>query len=357
MGYNKDIWQRWRGELPIYAIGLILMCLCIYALATHGIYPDFEGIWANGRLFGICIVLGICIDSVYQIFGVRPASPIAHFKQRYLSSGATHRIVAGLPLLAVCVVLLPFFSKMKAAIRLFNDFTWDQTLIAWDRAIFFGHDAWEVLQPVLGYPYVTAGLSVLYQVWILLLYFGCLYMIFARIDASLRRQFFLTYVLSWTVIGAAMATMLASVGPCFVGPLVGLHDFDRQMAYLHHVDEIVPVMVLPVQEMLLKWHETDVNGLGSGITAMPSMHVAIACLFWLTMRRISRAAGLCFGAFFAIIWISSVHLAYHYAVDGLVSVISVSVLWWISGWVFKAWDSRQNREDQAALRTNTVPAE
>ncbi len=357
MDSSIQSWQRWRSEAPIYTIGVALLAICIWLLAVRGIYPTLDGIWANLRLFGICIVFGVCFDALYQIVGVRPESPIKHFRRRYLSTETRERVVAGLPLLAVCILLLPFFSKMKAAIRLFNDFTWDQTFIDLDRAMFFGHDAWEVLQPVLGYPYVTAGLSVLYQVWLLLLYFGCLFLIFSKIDGSLRRQFFLTYVLAWTVVGAGLATLLASVGPCFVNPLIGLHDFDAQMAYLHHVDEIVPVMVLPVQEMLLKWHSANVNGLGSGITAMPSMHVAVAYLFWLTMRKISRPAGIFFGGYFVVIWVSSVHLAYHYAVDGLVSVMAISVLWWVSGLTFRAWDTWLERSSQATLRTNTVPAE
>lgn len=354
MGNLVDHWQRWRAEAPIYAIGLIMLGACTYLLAGYGIYPTVGWISINAKLFVICIIVGICIDALYQMSVVKPDRPIEHFRTRYFTSHARRAALAGLPLLAICVVLLPFFSKMKAAIRLFNDFTWDQTFIDWDRAIFFGHDAWEVLQPIIGYPYVTAGLSVLYQLWLLLLYFGCLFMIYAEIDHRLRRQFFLAYILSWSVVGGVMATMLASVGPCFTNPLLGLHDFDAQMAYLRSVDDVVPVMVLPVQDMLLKWHSANVNGLGSGITAMPSMHVAIAYLFWLAMRRISKPAGIFFGAYFAVIWVSSVHLAYHYAVDGLVSVIAVTALWWISGQAIQAWD---NRGDQAALRTNTVPAE
>src|SRR3546814_19180905 len=85
--------------------------------------------------------------------------------------------MAGIPMLVVCIVLLPFFSKMRAAIPLFNQYTWDDTFIAWDRAIFFGHDAWEVLQPVLGFPIVTAAVAVLYHLWLLLLYPGCLFQI------------------------------------------------------------------------------------------------------------------------------------------------------------------------------------
>ena len=263
-------------------------------------------------------------------------------------------------MLAVAIVLLPFFSKMKAAIPLFNDYTWDNAFIEWDRGIFLGQDAWEVLQPVLGFPIVTAFLALLYQLWFLLLYPGVLFFAFARIDHSVRRQFFLTYVLSWTLIGGLMATLLASVGPCFVGPLLGDPRFDDQMAYLNAASEQVPVMTLKVQAMLLEWFAADANGLGSGITAMPSMHCAIAFLYWIAMRPISKAWGAFFALFFVITWLSSVHLAYHYAVDGFVSLIAVALIWAASKRIIAAWDKwTVARADarQATLRTNTAPAE
>src|SRR3546814_3912411 len=74
------------------------------------------------------------------------------------------------------------------------------------------------------------------------------------------------------LVGGGLATLFASVGPCFVGPMLGDNRFDAQMAYLNAANEQVPIMVLPVQQMLLDWFHTDANGLGSGITAMPSMH-------------------------------------------------------------------------------------
>ena len=83
----------------------------------------------------------------------------------------------------------------------------------------------------------------------------------------------------------------------------------------------------------------------------------LATLFWLSVRRASPRAGKLFGAFVAAIWIASVHLAYHYAVDGLVAVIATYAIWRFVDWALARWDALLPRLVQPALRTNTVPAE
>ena len=348
--------RRWLGEVPVLAIGSALMAVCVGLLLAHGINPGIEGIIANAQIFFMFVVVLTCWDAGRELYRHRPQSPVDHLKARYSTPHFKRGLAAGLPMLGVAIVLLPYFSKMKSAIPLFNDYSWDGAFIAWDRAIFFGYDAWEVLQPVLGFPIVTAFLALLYHLWFLLLYPGVMFFAFAKIDPVVRRQFFLSYVLSWVLVGGAMATMFASVGPCFVGPMFGDTTFEAQMAYLYAANEQVPIMVLPVQEMLLDRYANADSGLGSGITAMPSMHCAIAFLYWIAMRRISPKLGAFFGVFFAITWISSVHLAYHYAVDGLVSLLAVAAIWWASQRIIAAWDVFLESR-QATLRTNTVPAE
>ena len=349
--------QRWLGEVPILAIGCTLMALCLTLLLSHGINPGIAGILANAQIFLMFVVVLACWDAGRELYRHRPHSPTAHLKARYTAPAFTRGLAAGLPMLGVAIILLPYFSKMKSAIPLFNDYSWDATFIAWDRALFFGYDAWEVLQPVLGYPPVTALLALLYHLWFLLLYPGVMFFAFAKIDPAVRRQFFLSYVLSWTLIGGGLATVLASVGPCFVGPMLGDPTFDAQMAYLNAANEQVPVMTLRVQGMLLEWYANAQDGLGSGITAMPSMHCAIAFLYWIAMRRISKPWGAFFAVFFFITWIGSVHLAYHYAVDGLVSLVAVAAIWKASQLIIAAWDAWLAARAQATLRTNTVPAE
>ena len=58
-----------------------------------------------------------------------------------------------------------------------------------------------------------------------------------------------------------------------------------------------------------------------------------------------------------LIWLGSVHLAYHYALDGLVSLVAIYGIWRTVPIVFRAWDRIPAPWPQPALRTNTVPAE
>jgi membrane-associated phospholipid phosphatase len=66
-----------------------------------------------------------------------------------------------------------------------------------------------------------------------------------------------------------------------------------------------------------------------GISAMPSMHNAIAILAACAALEINRILGWLLVLFAALIFIGSIHLGWHYALDGVVAAI-VSIGLWIS---------------------------
>ena len=65
----------------------------------------------------------------------------------------------------------------------------------------------------------------------------------------------------------------------------------------------------------------------TGISAMPSIHVAMPLVYALTARATARWLAVAFGLYGLLILLGSVHLGWHYAVDGYVSVGAVLILW------------------------------
>jgi hypothetical protein len=348
--------RRLREDLPVLLISTVLLAVCLGAFAWKGIYFGIDGVAQNSRMYLLSAAIVLVAGAIWRLWRDKPARPTRYLAERYLLDPARREVLIGaLPGLVILCGFMPFFSTLKAAIPLYATYDWDSTFIAWERSLLLGHDAWQLLQPVLGHPKITAALAALYHLWILICYPGTVLFLFAPIDNRLRRRFLLGFVLAWSLIGGVMAMLFASYGPCFVGPLAGIHDFDAQMAYLRAANAQVPVLTLDVQDLLLARFHAAENGLGSGISAMPSMHIAMCTLFYLGIRKIDPRFGRAAMAFGVVIWISSVHLAYHYALDGVVSAIAVGLIWKASGALIDWWDARLSA--YPTLRTNTVPAE
>ena len=353
-----DLARRWWGEIPVYLYALACTVIVLYLWASFAIPYDGLGSVHSIQIIYTVAIVWFFIDILWRLFRDRPPRPLRWARERYFTRAAMLRLLAAIPALLMCAMLIPVFSSLKAMIPLFNAYSWDATIIAWERALFFGNDAWVLLQPILGYPVVTAAISASYHIWVLLLYAGVAVMaISPKVTDDVRRRFFLSYAMAWSLVGGLLATLFASVGPVFAQPILGIADFVPQVEYLRAANEQVPVMVVPVQDALLQSYFENDNGLGRGISALPSMHVAVVVLFWLAARELSRSWGRAFFWYMILIWVGSVHTAYHYALDGLVSLIAMLAIWWCVGAIFRAWDRIGFPARQPALRTKTVPAE
>ena len=281
-------------------------------------------------LYLVCFVLG---HLLYVLLWLRPANPGARILQDYRERFLTFERLAGAALMILLVqVLFSVFTSFKVMIPRFVPFSWDADFERWDRALHFGQAPWELLQPLIGTPWITEIVSFNYQVWFFVLNGLMFWMAFSLRDPRLRMQFFLTSLLIWSLLGNLLATLLSSAGPCYFPLVTGAPDpYVPLFDYLSAVSEQHYLPQLALQELL--WNDYQAGGVlqARGISAMPSMHVASASLLLLLGWRLGRAAGWALTVFFGLILVGSVHLGWHYALDGYIAAPLTWLLWHLVG--------------------------
>lgn len=339
------------GETRVALFFLVIILFFWTALFSVGVWPFRFIPYASNLL--LYLAAWMIFASAYGLTGLyrnRPEQPLQYLLREEFGPSYRQRVRQSLPLLIAAIVFMPTFSAMKSAIPLFNSVRWDQRLIDLDIAL-HGQDPWRILQPILGFPIVTSLISMAYHLWILLIYGGTIFFALYVRDRQLRTRYFAAFFSIWTINGVVLATLLASMGPCFLEPLTGNDHFAEQMAYLSKANEFYPVMVIEVQQQLIAWYSSGSHGLGRGISAMPSMHVALAWLFFLAIRQVNRMLGIFFFLFLTVIMVGSVHLAYHYAVDGYLAILVTTIIWVICGKLFPA--TSNTPQTSARLRPAT----
>ncbi|MGI9463905.1 MAG: phosphatase PAP2 family protein [Aestuariivirgaceae bacterium] len=334
---------------------------------AHGLFFGLVGVYYAAVLYflnseplgflvtTIASIIGGLVVMIFATFMVRfvtlainerPDQPIkAIARDMWSLMSDRRRLAVGIPMIAVLAPFMTIFGEFKAAVPMFNGgFVWDQAFNDLDRWLHFGTLPWQWLQPVLGYPPITFAINFSYNFW----FFG-MWMVWAvwafttRPDAN-RTHFFLTFMLLWSIGGSLMAIQLSSAGPAFY-TLIGLSPdpYTPLMQYLQHADQFLPVWALDTQAML--WTGFNGRTVADGISAMPSMHNASSLLFVLTARHLGKWPFRLLAAHCFLIFIGSVHLAWHYAIDAYVGWALTLVLWFATKPIAEWWDRRPAAND------------
>jgi hypothetical protein len=275
-----------------------------------------------------------------QLYRARPAGPIRFVWDVVVNDlRIVERGMIALPGILLFPVFTSAYTSVKSGLPLLHNYDLDPLFARWDSILHGGH-AWELIHPVVGFPVVTFALNFAYNFW-----FFVAWIIFALVtvmtgDRRLREQYLLAFCACWILLGSVAAISLSSVGPCYYGLFYATDPYAPLMSYLRSVNETYTIWALNAQDMLWERHVANNAGLGSGISAMPSMHVAIATLNAIFLSRRSRALGLMGWIYLVLIQVGSVHLGWHYAIDGYVSIVGVLFIWWAAGWWVASRDRR-----------------
>jgi hypothetical protein len=224
------------------------------------------------------------------------------------------------------------FSFFKCLIPDIQPFTWDGWLASCDATIHFGSPPWQLLQHLLGYSWLTRFIDFSYILWAVVIPFGMIWFAIGPCGSGLRMQVILTNVIAWFLLGNVMALAFSSAGPCYYQHVAGSADpFSPLMEYLNRVNDQYGIYALRIQAWLWDGFTVQNTTLGYGISAMPSMHVGAIFLLALAAWQSHRILASLLLAYTVIILIGSVHLGWHYALDGYVALVGVWMIWSIVG--------------------------
>ncbi len=258
----------------------------------------------------------------------------------------------------ICLpTFMALFSSMKSIIHLVQPFYLDEFLMKADRFVHFGVDPWRITHSIFGTANLSVMLNYFYNLWFFIMFSYVLWQIVNVKFGRDRMQFLFCFVIVWPLLGSVLAVFLSSAGPVYYGDIVGDHSiYGPMMDSLRAFNKpfegsVFGIFALDTQAMLWADYLKTDTGIGSGISAMPSMHVSVAALLYFSGRQISRYIGYGMLVFLALIQIGSVHLGWHYALDGYVSILLTWIVWRFCGWlVARVYGAPYSNVDNDAVR-------
>ncbi|MCO6384023.1 phosphatase PAP2 family protein [Oceanicola sp. 502str15] len=224
-----------------------------------------------------------------------------------------------------CVALQTGFTMMKSVMPMILPFFADPFLADLDEAL-HGGAPWVWAHGLIGMgegQRLFLAYTKIWGVWALL--FPVL-LVLLDSDRARVKRFLVLYLVAWVVIGNVLALSGLSVGPIFYDRLLGGERFAGLIEVLED-GGIGQTVIGMTQQALWELYATGNNYIGPGISAFPSVHVAVAGVAAIYLAERSRWLGVAGLLYLAVVLFLSVYTGYHYAVDGYASIAVVGLVW------------------------------
>ncbi|HET8649981.1 MAG TPA: phosphatase PAP2 family protein [Gemmatimonadales bacterium] len=239
--------------------------------------------------------------------------------------GRTARVAVASLLTAIGATV---FDSWKIAIPRLAPFSWDPVLSRLDTAI-HGRPPWEYLSALLHWPDGMWLIELIYLSFIPMLAIMTLWHAWSR-DERNRRRFYFCFTAAWFAVGVILAMAFSSAGPAFYALVTGKPGpYAPLLSQLHQVGAQVEMASTRIQAALWSVYANGETPAIAGISAMPSLHIAIPTLYCLAARRWWSRLG--FALYTTGIWVATIALGWHYAVDGYVAAAASVGVWVLSG--------------------------
>lgn len=342
--------------LVIFLASLVFALGELLALATGReltVYSSGDFMENYVLLVGTWVLTAVTLYKIIHMIVVdRLRNPLQEMGHWLFARVFTFRRFAnGLLGVLTFYLLMSGFSFAKNAIPGFGGFRWDPELAALGLKINFGHRAFELIQPILGYPAVTVFIDRLYMLWFPVLFSSFFIASFGNERSLHRHRFILSMIMAWSIGGIVLATVFASAGPVYFEKVTGLPSpYVPLFHYLAQVNTIEGLDAFTIRDEL--WQAFAGHPSVSLISSFPSMHVTAATIIALACYCQGGVVRIGSIAFAALIFLGSIHLGWHYSVDSYAGLLIAIAVWSISAplsrWYIRK-TGRSGDEQSAAL--------
>lgn len=274
------------------AFALAIMPNTSGVLPALGLLPLW--LFVSGALASITAFVRMMLAGVASPLG-HIASTVWH-RWRWLLTIGIGITVAGLNMIA--------FMWTKPLLNWFVPFWADPLLAKADRLLFLGHDPWTLLDWLNSVP---AALFY-HRGWFAMMIVTLL-VVLSQPASARKSAVMLSYFILWSIVGPLVHILLPAAGPVFYEKL----GYGSNFAAIR-----VPEEMTQMSDYLWTVYQGDQFGPGSGISAMPSMHIATTVWMVIAIHALARRWTAPMAALGFLIFLLSISLGWHYAADGIV---------------------------------------
>ena len=303
-----------------------LLPMAVIAAAQFGLWWI---LWAGGfakqpmlQAYSTISLIGLGLGFIpfvlwylFQIHRAGERQPLKRIRNDIRPS----RVVAILAAMVLAPITASAFTAAKSALPFAVPFYLDAPLASFERAL-FGIDPWRISHAVLGW--ATPAIDRAYLTWLPVMLVAFNLVLLSR-PSELKTRSLIAYLVMWPAVGTLGSYLFSSAGPIFYNAIFG-KGFEGLVPMLRQEGA---AGTLAAYEHLWRAYSSQSVALGGGISAMPSMHIAMAFWLALTLRAAFPKVQWAGWAYFALIWVGSVHLGWHYVLDGLAGAIGAALVW------------------------------